>query len=190
MKDSVKIYVQYMVSLRCKLKVADELKSLGIQYTNIDLGVVELVEGLTELQREKLNAKLLQSGLVLMDDQRSILIEQIKTTIIDLIHHSEDLPKCNYSDYIAEKLQHDYTYLSNIFSETKGFTIQQFIILNKIERVKELLLYNELTLSEIAHKMHYSSTAHLSMQFKKITGLTPTFYKKIKQRRVKNLEDL
>lgn len=179
-----------MVSLRCKLKVADVLKDLGINYTNIDLGVIELTEDLKESQREKLKKKLIQSGLVIMDDQRSILIEQIKTTIIDLIHNSEELPKCNYSDYIAEKLHYDYTYLSNIFSETKGCTIQQFIILNKIERVKELLLYNELTLSEIAHKMHYSSTAHLSMQFKKTTGLTPSFYKKIKKGRVKNLEDL
>ncbi len=190
MVKTIKIYVQYMVSLRCKLKVADELKSLRIDYKTIDLGVIELTKHLSASQREKLKSKLLQSGLVLMDDQRSVLIEQIKTTIIELIHHTEDLPKCNYSDYIAEKLQHDYTYLSNIFSETKGITIQQFIILNKIERVKELLLYNELTLSEIAYKMHYSSTAHLSMQFKKITGLTPTFYKKIKKGRMKNLEDL
>jgi len=179
-----------MVSLRCKLKVSEELKNLGIEYKNIDLGVIELNEALNDIQRENLRVKLLESGLVLLADQRSILIEQIKTTIIELIHYSDELPKCNYSNYIADKLQLDYTYLSNIFSETKGYTIQHFIILNKIERVKELLLYDELTISEIAYKMHYSSTAHLSMQFKKNTGLTPTFYKKIKQQRVKNLEDL
>ena len=135
MKNSVKIYVQYMVSLRCKLKVADELNNLGIDYTNIDLGVIDLAEELTESQHEELKATLLQSGLILMDDHRSILIEQIKSTSIDLIHHSEELPKYNYSDYIADKLQHDYTYLSNIFSETKGYTIQHYIILNKIEKV-------------------------------------------------------
>ena len=125
-----------------------------------------------------------------MEDKRSILIERIKTTIIEMVHHSDELPKVNYSAFISDKLNHDYTYLSNIFSETKGITIQQFIIIHKIEKVKELLLYNELTLSEIADKLHYSSTAHLSAQFKKITGLTPTFYRQLKQRRTTNLEDL
>ena len=185
-----KIYVQYMVSLRCKMKVEDELRSIGIAYYTVNLGEIEIHEKLTESQRFILKTNLLKSGLVLMDDKRSILIERIKTTIIELVHQADKIPMVNYSDFLADKLKLDYTYLSNIFSETKGITIQQFIISHKIEKVKELLLYNELTLSEIADNMQYSSTAHLSAQFKKITGLTPTFYKQLKQRRTKNLEDL
>ena len=126
----------------------------------------------------------------LLDDKKAILIEKIKNVITEMIHYSDELPKVNYSDYISEKLNLDYTYLSNIFSEVKGITIQQFIIINKIERVKELLLYNELTLTEISHKMHYSSVAHLSNQFKKITGLSPSFYKQLKQKRMGNLENV
>jgi AraC-like DNA-binding protein len=172
------------------MKVEEELKNIGIRAYNIDLGVIEVHEELSESQRHLLKTNLLRSGLVLMEDKRSILIERIKTTIIEMVHHSDELPKVNYSAFISDKLNHDYTYLSNIFSETKGITIQQFIIIHKIEKVKELLLYNELTLSEIADKLHYSSTAHLSAQFKKITGLTPTFYRQLKQRRTTNLEDL
>ena len=190
LNKSQKIYVQYMVSLRCKMKVEEELKNIGIRAYNIDLGVIEVHEELSESQRHLLKTNLLRSGLVLMEDKRSILIERIKTTIIEMVHHSDELPKVNYSAFISDKLNHDYTYLSNIFSETKGITIQQFIIIHKIEKVKELLLYNELTLSEIADKLHYSSTAHLSAHFKKITGLTPTFYRQLKQRRTTNLEDL
>jgi AraC-like DNA-binding protein len=128
--------------------------------------------------------------LELLDDKRSILIEKIKNVITELIHYSDELPRVNYSDYISEKLGYDYTYLSNIFSEVKGTTIQQFIIINKIERVKELLLYDELNLTEIAYKLHYSSVAHLSNQFKKITGLSPSFFKQLKQKRKGNLENL
>jgi len=172
------------------MKVEDELRNIGIDYYTVNLGEIEIHIKLTELQRLTLKTNLLNSGLVLMDDKRSILIERIKTTIIEMIHHADKMPRVNYSDFLADKLKLDYTYLSNIFSETKGITIQQFIISHKIEKVKELLLYNELTLSEIADNMQYSSTAHLSAQFKKITGLTPTFYKQLKQRRTLNLEDL
>jgi len=126
----------------------------------------------------------------LLDDKKNILIERIKNIIVEMIHYSDELPKVNYSDYIAEKLGYDYTYLANIFSEVKGITIQQFIILHKIEKVKELLIYDELNLTEIAYKLHYSSVAHLSNQFKKITGLTPTYYKQLKDKRKKNLEDI
>jgi AraC-like DNA-binding protein len=172
------------------MKVEDELRNIGIAYYTVNLGEIEIQVKLTESQRLTLKTNLLKSGLVLMDDKRSILIERIKTTIIEMIHHADKMPMVNYSDFLADKLKLDYTYLSNIFSETKGITIQQFIISHKIEKVKELLLYNELTLSEIADNMQYSSTAHLSAQFKKITGLTPTFYKQLKQRRTNNLEDL
>lgn len=179
-----------MVSLRCKMVVKEELKKLGLHYVRVDLGTVEIMESITSLKKEELNENLLKYGLELLDDKRNILIEKIKSLIIEMIHYSEDLPKGNYSEFISEKLGYDYTYLSNIFSEVKGTTIQQFIIEHKIERVKELLLYDEMNLTEISYKLHYSSVAHLSNQFKKITGLTPSYYKKIKKKRNRNLEDL
>jgi len=177
----MKLYIKFMVSLRCKMIVKEELQKLGLKYVVIDLGVVEVMEDITPEQHDLLKANLLKSGLELLDDKRSILIEKVKNVITELIHYSDELPRVNYSDYISEKLDYDYTYLSNIFSEVKGTTIQQFIIINKIERVKELLLYDELNLTEIAYKLHYSSVAHLSNQFKKITGLSPSFFKQLKQ---------
>lgn len=179
-----------MVSLRCKLMVKEELKKLGLVNTVVDLGTVEVLGDITSDQRKRLKENLLKIGLELLDDNKSILIEKIKQVVIELIHYSDELPKVNYSDYISEKLNLDYTYLANTFSEVKGITIQQFIILHKIERVKELLIYDELNLTEIAYKLHYSSVAHLSNQFKKITGLTPTYYKNLKEKRKGNLEDL
>lgn len=179
-----------MVSLRCKMIVKEELKKLGIKFSSLDLGTVEISETITAKQREQLKERLLKSGLELMDDKKSILIEKIKNVITEMIHYSEELPHVNYSDYISEKLKLDYTYLANTFSEVKGITIQQFIINNKIEKVKELLLYDELNLTEISYKLHYSSVAHLSNQFKKTTGLSPSFYKLLKQKRKDNLENL
>jgi AraC-like DNA-binding protein len=179
-----------MVSLRCKMMVADELKMLGLQYITIDLGMVETIELLTLLQRDQLKENLLRSGLELLDDKKSILIEKIKNVITEMIHYADQLPQINFSDYISEKLDYDYTYLANVFSEVNGITIQQFIIIHKIEKVKELLLYDELNLTEIAYKLQYSSVAHLSNQFKKITGLTPSFYKQLKSKRKDNLENM
>jgi AraC-like DNA-binding protein len=184
------LYIKYMVSLRCKLMVKEELRKLGIKYVIIDLGMVEMLESITLKQREELKASLLRSGLELLDDKKSILIEKIKNVIVEMIHYSDELPEINYSDYISEKLQYDYTYLANIFSEVKGITIQQFIIIHKIEKVKELLLYDELSLTEISYNLHYSSVGHLSNQFKKITGLSPSFYKKLKQKRIGTLENV
>lgn len=179
-----------MVSLRCKMMVKEELQKLGIESVIIDLGVVEILQDISEQQRELLKSNLEQSGLELLDDKRAILIEKIKNVIVEMIHHSDELPKVNFSEYLSEKLNYDYTYLSNVFSEVKGITIQQFIIIHKIEKVKELLLYDELNLTEISYKLHYSSVAHLSNQFKKITGLSPSFYKSLKQKRNGNLENL
>lgn len=170
--------------------VKEELHKLGLNFVLIDLGKVEILEDITEKQREVLKINLLKSGLELLDDKRSILIERIKNAIVQMIHYQDELPKINFSDYLSEKLGHDYTYLANIFSEVKGITIQQYIITHKIEKVKELLLYDELNLSEIADKLHYSSSAHLSNQFKKITGLTPSFYKQLKHKRMGNLENM
>lgn len=179
-----------MVSLRCKLLVKDELKAMGLNFVLVDLGVIEIHEDITEEQRKELESRLRLSGLELMDDKKSIIIEKIKNAIIEMIHYSDEVPRVNYSDYISDKLKYDYTYLSNIFSEVKGITIQQFIIMHKIERVKELLLYDELNLTEISYKLHYSSVAHLSNQFKKVTGHSPSFYKKLKKKRFQNLENL
>ncbi len=186
----MKLYIKYMVSLRCKMMVKEELKKLGLHFVIVDLGMVEILEDITLEQRILLKANLMKSGLELLDDKKSIIIEKIKSIIIEMIHYSDELPKVNYSDYISEKLQYDYTYLANIFSEVKGITIQQFIIIHKIEKVKELLIYDELTLTEISYKLHYSSVAHLSNQFKKITGLTPTFYKRLKDKRKQNLHEV
>ena len=179
-----------MVSLRCKMMVKEELKKLGIHFVVVDLGMVEILEDITAEQRKLLAKNLQRSGLELLENKKSILIEKIKNVITEMIHYSDEIPKTNYSDYISEKLGHNYTYLANTFSEVKGMTIQQFIIIHKIERVKELILYDELNLAEISYKLHYSSPAHLSNQFKKITGLTPSFYKKMQQKRKKNLENM
>jgi AraC-like DNA-binding protein len=183
------LYIKYMVSLRCKMMVKEELKRLGLNYVILELGMVEILEDINLEQKNQLKSNLLNSGLELLDDKKSILIEKIKNVIIDLIHHNNELPKVNYSDYISEKLGYDYNYLANAFSEVKGITIQQFIIIHKIEKIKELLIYDELTLFEIAYKLDYSSLAHLSNQFKKVTGLTPTFYKHLKDKRKQNIED-
>ncbi len=138
-----------------------------------------MLQRISQEQRQQFRAALLTSGLELMDDKKTALIQKIKTIIIELIHYSEDPLSINLSVYLAEKLQHDYTYLANLFSEVQGTTIEKFYISHKIERVKELLVYNELTLAEIAYKMHYSSVAHLCTQFKKVTGLTPSHFKSL-----------
>jgi AraC-like DNA-binding protein len=179
-----------MVSSRCKMAVKAELKKLGLHFIVVDLGEVEIMEDMSAEQRMQLKIALLDSGLELMDDKRAMLIEKINNVITEMIHYSEETPKMNYSDFISEKLKYDYTYLSNLFSEVKGITIQQFIIIHKIERAKELLLYDELNLTEISYKLHYSSVAHLSNQFKKITGLTPSDYKKIKDKRRRPIEEI
>ena len=179
-----------MVSNRCKMLVKDELVKLGLAFSTIDLGQVTLKNPLSILQRESLQLALLQSGLELMEDKKAILIEQIKNAIVSLVHYSDDLPKMNLSDYLSKKLNYDYTYLSNLFSETEGTTIEHFLLIHKIERVKELIIYDELNLTQIAWKMHYSSIAHLSHQFKKITGLTPSFFKSLKEKKREVLENL
>jgi len=172
-----------MVSLRCKIVVKEELKKLKLSFNSIELGEVVLKKNISGEDRELLRLGLLRKGLELMDDKKSMLIEKVKTVIIELIHYSEKHPKENFSDYISEQLDYNYNHLATLFSEVTGTTIVNYIILNKIERVKELLLYDELTLTEISHLLEYSSVAHLSNQFKRVTGLTPTYFKQIKQYR-------
>ena len=170
--------------------VKDELTKLGLKYGSVELGEAEIIEGITPDQRELFRAALLKFGLELMDDKKSVLIEKIKTIIIELVHYSEEPLTVNLSAYLAEKLQYDYTYLANLFSEVQGTTIEKFFISHKIERVKEFLVYDELKLTEIAYKMHYSSVSHLCTQFKKVTGLTPSHFKSLKDKRRSMLEDL
>jgi AraC-like DNA-binding protein len=166
------------------------LEQMKLHYRNLDLGEVELLQEITPEQRDELGAILKKSALVLMDDKKSILIEKIKNIVVEMVHYSDELPQVNNSDYLAEKLDYNYTYLAELFAEVTGTTINNFIIAHKIERVKELLLYDELNLTEISYKLNYSSVSHLSSQFKKITGLTPSYYKQLKRKRRIALEDL
>lgn len=179
-----------MVSTSCKNAARDALRAMGLHFIIVELGEVDLMETLTQTQREQLKAKLLESGLELMDDKRSVLIERIKNVVIQMVHYSDEVLLINFSDYLSEKLQLDYTYMSNLFSEVQGTTIEQYIIANKVERIKELIIYNELNITEIAWKMHYSSVAHLSNQFKKVTGLSPTHFKRLKERKRNPIEEL
>lgn len=172
-----------MVCIRCKMVVKSELEKLGVHYDTVELGEVEISDKISKEQLDLLGDALKMTGLELMDDNKKILVEKIKTIIIELIHYSDEQIKINLSDYLSEKLNHNYTYLSNLFSEVKGTTIEQFYLANKIERVKELLVYDELNLTEIAWKLHYSSVSHLSNQFKKMTGLTPSHFKNLKNKR-------
>lgn len=167
--------------------VQTELEKLGLHYTTVELGEVVIREEISTEQRELLGIALKKSGLELMDDKKSILVEKIKSVIIELVHYKDEQIKINLSDYLSEKLNYDYTYLANLFSEVKGTTIEKFYLSHKIEKVKELLVYDELNLSEIAWKLHYSSVAHLSNQFKKMTGLTPSHFKNLKHKRRKTL---
>ena len=172
------------------MAVKDALRKLKLHFVVVDLGEVDIMENINEDQRTQLKLELLNSGLELMDDKRAMLIEKIKNVIIDMVHHSEEAIKINFSDYLSEKLNHDYTYLANLFSEVQGTTIEQFIIVHKIERIKELIIYGELNITEIAWKMNYSSVAHLSNQFKKVTGLSPSHFKQMKDKRRSPIEEI
>ena len=186
----MKLYIKYMVSNRCKMAVKEELKKLGLHFIVVDLGEVDVMENITFDQRQQLKAGLLNSGFELMDDKKSMLIEKIKNVIIEMVHHSDEVIKVNFSIYLSEKLNHDYTYLSNLFSEVQGTTIERFIISHKTERVKELIIYGEHNITEIAWKMGYSSVAHLSSQFKKVTGLSPSHFKNLKDKRRCPIEEI
>jgi AraC-like DNA-binding protein len=190
LKIKMKLFIKYMVSIRCKNVVKEELNKLGLHWTKVKLGEVEVMESLTIEQLEQLKNALMKSGLELMDDRRAILIEKIKNIIITMIHYADEPYPQNLSDYISEQLNHDYTSLANLFSEVTGITIEHYLIAHKIERVKELLIYDELNLTEIAYKLNYSSVAHLSNQFKKVTGLTPTFFKQLRFKKFSSFENV
>lgn len=186
----MKLYIKYMVSIRCKMMVKEALKKMGLHFIVVDLGEVEIMENLTDEQRHELKIALLKAGLELMDDKKAMLIERIKNVIIEMVHYADELIKTNFSDYLSEKLNYDYTYMANLFSEVQGTTIEQFIISHKVERIKELIIYGEWNITEIAHRMNYSSVAHLSSQFKKVTGLSPSHFKQLKDKRRSPIEDI
>ena len=179
-----------MVSNRCKMVVKEILRELGLHFIVVDLGEVDIMENLSPELREELRIALHGSGLELMDNKRAVLIEKIKNAIVEMVHHTEEQVTINFSDYLSKKLNYDYTYLSNLFSEVQGTTIAQFIIIHKVERIKELIIYDEMNISEIAWKMNYSSVSHLSNQFKKITGLSPSHFKALKEKKRSPIEDI
>ena len=189
-KRSLKLYIKNMVCIRCQMVVKAELEKLSLHYNDVRIGEADIIENILPEQLEQLDTALRKSGLLLMDNKKSILVEKIKSAIIELVHYSEEQIRVNLSDYLSEKLNYNYTYLANLFSEVKGITIEKFYLAHKIEKVKELIVYDELNLTEIAYRMHYSSVAHLSNQFKKITGLTPSHFKKLKNKRRSGLEDV
>lgn len=170
--------------------VRAELEKLGIQYSYVKIGEANILGDVHPEELVQLSVALKKSGLELMDDKKSILVEKIKNVIVELVHYTDDQIKVNLSDYLSEKLGYDYTYMANLFSEVKGITIEKFYLSHKIERVKELIVYDELNLTEISYKMHYSSVAHLSNQFKKITGLTPSHFKKLRNKRRDSLDNV
>ena len=186
----MKILIKNMVTIRCKMAVKSVLESLGLPYYAIDLGEVQLKEDLTVEERGKLRTALLHYGLELLDNKRTALIEKIKAVVVEMVHYDDELPAFKNSLYISGKLGYDYTYLSNVFSQVTCTTIEHYIIAHKIERAKELLVYDELSLKEISYKLRYSSVAHLSAQFKKLTGLTPTHFKQLKRKGLKSLNDV
>jgi len=179
-----------MVCTRCKMVVKSELERFGFHDITVNLGEAEIKEEISAEQLASLRTALKKTGLELMDNKRSILVEKIKTIIIEMVHFSDDQIKINLSDYLSEKLNYNYTYLANLFSEVKGITIEQFYLTHKIEKVKELLVYDDLNLTEIAWKLHYSSVAHLSNQFKKMTGITPTAFKNLRNRNRRTLGEI
>ncbi len=186
----MKLYIKYMVSRRCKMMVESELKKLGLKYMILNMGVAEVFDDISTEQLLKLKRNLMKSGLELLDDKKSILIERIKNTIVQMIHYNDELSKINDSEYLSKTLGYNYTYLANIFSEVTGMNIQHFIIIHKIEKAKELLFYKELNLTEISYRLGYSSVAHLSNQFKKVTGLCPSSFKLLKETQRSNLENV
>ena len=184
------LYIKNMVCDRCKMVVKSELEKLDIPVQKVTLGEAAIERALSNEELDAVNSSLLAAGFELLDNKTARIIEKIKNIIVDIIHHKKEPISINYSDYISSELNKDYSYLSNLFSEVEGITIEKYIILQKIEKVKELLVYNELSLSEIAYQLNYSSVAHLSSQFKKVTGLTPTYFKNIKSDKRRSLDKI
>ena len=184
------LYIKNMVCPRCIAAVRNELEQMNLSIISIELGEAEITRDLSTEELEHLDSTLRKLGFELIGDRKSRMIEQIKTEIVYMVHHSDEILKTNLSAWLADKLHYDYTYLSNLFSEVEGTTIEKYYIAQRIEKVKELLVYDEISLAEIAHSLGYSSAAYLSSQFKKVTGLTPTFYKSVKETKRRNIDEL
>jgi YesN/AraC family two-component response regulator len=178
----MKLYIKNMVCIRCKMVVKDQLKKLSLPYSRVELGEVEINGDVTIAQLAAFKTGLIKFGLDVLDDRKSLLIGKIKKVIVDMVHYEEEPFKLNFSDYLSQKLNYDYTYMANLFSEVEGINVEHYLITHKIERVKELLIYDGLSLTDISYKLQYSSVAHLCNQFKKITGLTPTHFKNMKEK--------
>lgn len=186
----MRLFIKYMVSNSCKTVVREELEKLDLHVIVAELGEVEIMEDLSDEQRNQLKAALLGLGFELLDSGKSVLVEKIKNAIIEVVHRDEEMTKTNFSDFLSSKLNYDYTYMANLFKKMTGTTIEQFMISHKVERIKELIMYGELTITEIAWKMKYSNVAHLSNQFKKMTGLSPSHFKQLKEKRRKPIEEV
>ena len=186
----LKIYIKYMVSIRCKMAVKEALKGLGLHFVFVDLGAVEIMEELSAEQWQQLKIVLHRSGLELMENKKAQLIQEVKKLILDIIYHTEEELKVSFTVYLSQQTHQEYPYLANLFLEVQGTTIQQYMIIHKVERIKELIIYRELSITEITWKMNYSSVAHLSNQFKKITGLTPTHFRQLKEKRLQKMEEV
>lgn len=184
------LHIKNMVSIRCKMQVREVLEKIGLHCHSVVLGKADISENISTVQHDEIRTALLLSGLDLLDDKKSVIIQKIKDVIIELVHYTSEPLTINFSDFLSTKLGYDYTYLANIFSESQGITIEKFIIAHKIEHVKELLVYDELNLTEIAYLMHYSSVAYLSTQFKKVTGFTPSQFKQVKSKKLFLLENI
>jgi AraC-like DNA-binding protein len=172
------------------MAVKEILKKLGLHFVVVDLGEIDIMEDISGEELDNFRSALSDGGFELMDNTRVILIERIINVIIQMVHHTEEMIKINFSDFLSEKLNHDYNYMSKIFSEVKGITIQQFIIIHKVEKIKELLLYGELNLTEISYRLNYSSVSHLSNQFRKVTGLSPSDFKHLKSKKRNSIEEI
>jgi YesN/AraC family two-component response regulator len=174
----MKIYIKNMVCIRCKMVVKNQLKKISVRNAVVNLGEVSVTDTITDTQLEDFRVGLLKFGLVVLNDKKSTLVDKIKNVIIELVHYKEEPLQVNFSDYLSQTLNHEYTYMANLFSQVEGVNVEHYLITHKIERVKELLVYDKLSLTEISYKLNYSSVAHLCNQFKKITGLTPSHFRK------------
>lgn len=179
----MKIYVKNMACESCKIFVREALDDLGIVQFKVELGEIETKEDISDNEKKELNGRIKKAGMELLEKKQGVLIEKIRKVMIDYVAHSDNMPNIKFSVLLSRELNHSYTYLANFFSEVEATTIEQYIIALKIERIKELIIFGEDTFSEIAHKLNYSSAAHLSSQFKKATGLTPSHFKALKEKR-------
>ena len=186
----MKLYIKYILSVQCKKEMKDQLDELGLHYGELERGELEITEDVKHDQLEQLKTGLINLGVELMDDKKALLVQNIKKVIIDIIQNTDSQPKTNLSVYLSETLNYDYSYISSLFSEITGTTIEQFMINQKIERVKELLMIDEMNLTQISYLLNYSSVAHLSNQFKKVTGLTPTHFKQLKDKLRSPIEEI